>query len=201
ASAYNSRRSTAAAGHRPEGAPGAVGATAGSERCRRRWPPARGRPTVRATIAMMKAPALLRRRRIRAALPVLASAASRRQSSPFAFAVLAQPVDVPFGRKQITAMIGRLQTRRVMTMQTTFEQHLGNDQMVQAVPARPAEPIDGLADTKIFDERADTVERRAANQHRPCDPALEWTRLLRLQRGPLRFRQFRAREGADKAEH
>jgi hypothetical protein len=33
---------------------------------------------------------------------------------------------------------------------------------------------------EVFAERADTVEGRAANQHRSRDPALERTRLLRL---------------------
>jgi hypothetical protein len=36
---------------------------------------------------------------------------------------------MPFGRKQVTAMMGGLQGR-VVTMQTPFKQHLGNEPML-----------------------------------------------------------------------
>jgi hypothetical protein len=107
---------------------------------------------------------------------------------------------MPFGREQVIATMGGLQGR-VVTMQTPFDQHLGDEPMLEAGPAGAAEPIDDFSDAKIFGEQADAIERRAPDQHGPGDPALERTRLLRLQRASLRFRQFRAREGADEAQN
>jgi len=102
--------------------------------------------------------------------------------------------------KQVTAMMGGLQGR-VVPMQTPFNQHLGDQPMLEAGPACPAEPIDDFSDPKIFGERADAIEGRAADQHGPCDPALERAQLLHLQRAPLRLRQLRAREGAHQAQY
>jgi hypothetical protein len=85
-------------------------------------------------------------------------------------------------------------------MQTPFYQHLGNEPMLEPGAMCAAEPIDDFSDAKIFGERSDAIEGRAADQHGPGDPARERERLLRLQRAALRFRQFRAREGADEAQ-
>src|SRR6476660_4231174 len=104
---------------------------------------------------MPRARALPGRWRLRADPRVLASAASRRRSSAFAFAVLAQPLDMPFGRKQVIATIGSVQTRRVVTMQPAFEQYLGDGDVLEAGPACPVEPIHGFGKAKVFGERTD----------------------------------------------